>query len=641
MAQSSDDCSVSQNSMSDGSRKSVDQLVQIEPYEIYSVRSLNSQLQGDEAISIHSTRLSRIKTNQSELSRIFTGIKDDQLQDEENRDQYRERGDAEYILVQELEKAISSKNISKQFTSTYDVESKEYQEIKTEKDEKDEEGKEDEKEAEAADKEDQDYELDGGFAWLMAICAMLAVFSTWGANAAYGVFLNYYLNSNTFPGATEYDFALIGGIVVFLANFLAPISALLYKVLGFRMVCCIGIVVQTAGWIVASFSKKIWHLYLTQGVLVGISFSLIFVPATLILPTWFQKRKATSMGLCVSGAGLGGLIFSLSLNKVIEDTGDQKWALRMVGFVCLATALFCALMMRPRNYRSIPTRERMTLAFIKPHVKVIFDIKVFKNLGLCIISIWFSIALIGYTLMLFSLSAYASSVGLTHAQASVLTAVMNAAQTVGRPSMGLIADRFGRANFTSIICLVISILLYAFWINAKTYGALIAFAVVIGLIVGVGSSLAQPLTADALEGELEKLPAGWSGINIIVSFFCLVAEVIALSLVVPDSPSPYLHTQIFAGSCFMACFLLMIPLREFYVHKILKERYHITKSKLEKLRGGVTTKSGYLKDAAATQRDDYTEEGEEIFLERIERYEQLLTKSLTAYCIRAVYPIKV
>ena len=40
---------------------------------------------------------------------------------------------------------------------------------------------------------------------------------------------------------------------------------------------------------------------------------------------------------------------------------------------------------------------------------------------------------------------------------------------------------------------------FAFWINATTFGSLIAFAVIIGLVIGVGSSLAQPLAADVLD----------------------------------------------------------------------------------------------------------------------------------------------
>ncbi|CAK9441513.1 uncharacterized protein LODBEIA_P53810 [Lodderomyces beijingensis] len=644
----SDGTSISKHSMSDESRRSLDAAAPAHnQYEIYPI-SLHSLHEGASIASNATTNanksLQRTRTNQSELSRILTGIRDDQLLDEERRSQYRERGEAEYILAHELEKATTAVGKSRPH-SVADVES---MRLRATRDDKREEKREDvesargsESDGGGGDEVDLDHRPDGGFAWLMAICAMLSVFSTWGANAAYGVFLNYYLNNATFRGATEYDYALIGGIVVCLANLLSPISVLLYKILGFKLVCCLGIIFQTSGWILASFATEIWHLYLTQGVLVGISFSLIFIPATMILPTWFHKMKAASMGTCVAGAGLGGLIFSLSLNKVIEDTGDQKWALRMVGLVCLATALFCGLLMRPRNYRLPSVKERFSSQFIKTNARVIFDIKVFKNGGIRLVALWFAIALVGYTLMLFSVSSYASSVGLSHSQASVMTAVMNAAQIVGRPTMGLTADRFGRANFTGAISLVVSIMLYAFWINARTYGSLIAFSVVIGLIIGVGSSLAQPLAADSLEGELEKLPAGWSGICIFVSFFCLVAEVIALSLVQKQSPRPYLHTQIFAGTCFFACFLLIFPLREFLVKKTLTERYNEAKLRSEKLASGEVTKSGYLKNNSRDFTDMIEEHEEDVLQERIARYEQLLQNSLKAYIIRMVYPIKV
>ncbi|KAI5956193.1 hypothetical protein KGF54_000668 [Candida jiufengensis] len=578
-----------QKSTSDESHRSLEQTTS---YEIYPIRSLQTH----QSINTYSSK-------KSELSRIISGIKDDQIQS--NKD-YVDRGDADFLVAQEIDRA-TSRNI---------------QSIQEE---------------EPIKEEQEDHPPDGAFAWVMATCAMLGVFSTWGANAGFGVFLNYYLNSNTFPEATEYDFALIGGIVVFLANFLSPISAFLYKVLGFKYVCGIGIIFQTLGWICASFATKVWHLYLSQGVAVGISFSLIFIPATLILPTWFVKQRAGSMGLCVSGAGLGGLIFSLSVNKVIQDTGDQRWALRMVGFVTLFSAATCALMMRPRNSSSIPPfKERISKEYMLENFKVIFDPKVFKNWGVCILSLWFAIALIGYTLMLFSLSSYASAIGLSHQQGSVLTAVMNAAQIIGRPCMGLTADKYGRANFTGCCCLLISILLYAFWINAKTFGSLIAFAVIIGFIIGIGSSLAQPLAADSLEGQLEKLPAGWSGINIFVSFFCLVSEVIALSLVDESLSNPYLHTQIFAGTCFFSCFLLILILREYLVKKVLRVRYEDTKLKLEKLSG--VTKSGYLK---IDEKVEEVEETEELLQEKIERYEHLLRNNLVTYCMRVVYPIKV
>ena len=99
------------------------------------------------------------------------------------------------------------------------------------------------------------------------------------------------------------------------------------------------------------------------------------------------------------------------------------------------------------------------------------------------------------------------------------------------------------------------------------------------MVIGVGSSLAQPLAADVLDPHMEQMPAAWSGINITVSFFCLVSEVIALALVIPGAKRPYLHTQIFAGSCFFACFLLMILIRESCLKKQLPRRVEFTKNK--------------------------------------------------------------
>ncbi|KAG5417842.1 hypothetical protein I9W82_005478 [Candida metapsilosis] len=573
---------------------------EIEPYHVHTLHSTQSQT----SKASDQSKLSRYRTGQSELSRIITGIRDDQQLDEEEDKGYRERGDADFIMAQELDRAIT-RNMSR--VQGTDIE-----------------GSSHESPIEKKEGEVDDYPVDGKFAWVMAICAMLASFVTWGANAGYGVFMNFYINSGTFPEATKYDFALIGSLVMFLANFLSPYSSILLKVLGLKTIFAIGLAFQTLGWIAASFATKVWHLYLSQGLAVGISFSFIFIPATLALPTWFVRRKAASMGICVAGTGLGGLIFSLSVNKTIQDTGNQRWALRMVGFVTLFVVAVIVILMRPRKtYPPQPSlKQRLTRTYITETVKVIFDFKVARLFGIQVVAVWFALALIGYSLMLFTMSSYATSIGLSHQQGSALTAVMNAAQLVGRPLLGFGADRIGRSNFTAIISLVIAILLYAYWINAKTYGSLMGFAVLIGLVIGLGSTMAQPLAADVLMGNLEQLPAGWSFINIFVSFFCLVAEVIALALVVKGASNPYLHTQIFSGTCFIACCLVMLVLREHLASKVLRLRYETAKVKLEQ--------NKYNED------DD-----EEVLLERVERYEYLLRRSVIAYLSRVVYPIKV
>lgn len=167
---------------------------------------------------------------------------------------------------------------------------------------------------------------DGGYGWVCCLCVTLIMFSTWGCNSAFGVFLAFYLSNSSFAGANKYDYALIAGITVFFAQGLPPIVMILMRVFGFKAPMYFGIVLMCAGFVLASYSTKLWQLYLTQGVMSGIAISLIFAPATTVLPGWFLKKRSFAMGLSLVGTGAGGVVYSLAVNKLIENTGNQKKA---------------------------------------------------------------------------------------------------------------------------------------------------------------------------------------------------------------------------------------------------------------------------------------------------------------------------
>lgn len=94
----------------------------------------------------------------------------------------------------------------------------------------------------------------------------------------------------------------------------------------------------------------------------------------------------------------------------------------------------------------------------------------------------------------------------------------------------------------------------AFWINADNYGSLIAFVLVLGAIIGIGIVMGQPLAADIIDDPY-KIPAAWSTVNILALFFCLVAEIIALSMRDDSSSRPYLPTQYSLGRvCMLVSF---------------------------------------------------------------------------------------
>jgi hypothetical protein len=76
-----------------------------------------------------------------------------------------------------------------------------------------------------------------------------------------------------------------------------------------------------------------------------------------------------------------------------------------------------------------------------------------------------------YIVLLFSLPAYARSIGLTPQQGSAVGAMLNLAQGTGRRIIGLSSDKLERLNVALVGTLSPAILTFAFRIPAKSYGS--------------------------------------------------------------------------------------------------------------------------------------------------------------------------
>jgi hypothetical protein len=112
-------------------------------------------------------------------------------------------------------------------------------------------------------------------------------------NSSFGVFLSYYRTNQCalsiliafwprlctvvpdFPGATDTDFAFIGGMSISLAMLIAPFSNYLSKRYNFKVPLSVGVVVYVLSQIFAGLSKHIWQLFLTQGVMFGFGLGLV------------------------------------------------------------------------------------------------------------------------------------------------------------------------------------------------------------------------------------------------------------------------------------------------------------------------------------------------------------------------------
>ncbi|CCF60276.1 hypothetical protein KAFR_0J02120 [Kazachstania africana CBS 2517] len=472
---------------------------------------------------------------------------------------------------------------------------------------------------------------DKGYAWVIVFATWLMMFNTWGCNSAFGVFLAHFLSTDSYPGATKYDYALIAGLTVGIGQGFSPIAVLLSRIFGMKQVMFIGSILYLAANILASFTTKLWQLYVTQGFLVGLSIALNFAPGNTLLAGWFLKKRAVALGISFFGTGAGGVVFGLASNKMIQDDGNARRCYRMLAIVttvCLWISI--ALVKHPKPVK--PTGIRSMKA-VKREFSILFSWKIMTSATVLLIATWFMLAILGYNIMVFTMAAYAESRGMTAHQGSSLTAILNGAQSIGRPLMGLMGDRYGRANITITLTCVLTIYMFAFWIPAHTYVQLIFFNILVGLCIGVANVMNTALIADMVEPE--DFLGSWSFVNFFGGPFLLVAELIAQALTDAKlKNNPYLHAQIFTGCCFFSALLLIMVLRERAVRKKLAARQIENDKHLR----------DFEEDNKENIDDDDADDDDtdlDVLKERKVKYDYILGTGKKKYFARMAYPIKV
>ncbi|KAK3203864.1 hypothetical protein GRF29_106g855238 [Pseudopithomyces chartarum] len=325
---------------------------------------------------------------------------------------------------------------------------------------------------------------DGGYGWVCVACVATINGHTWGLNSSYAVFLAYYLSNNIFPNATALEYAFIGGLSISQALIISPVATMTTRLYGTRTTLLIGVLFETASFIAASFASEIWHLFLSQGICFGWGMGFQFVGSVVIAPQWFTNRRSLANGIAAAGSGLGGLTYSLAAQAMIKSIG-LPWAFRTLGIIAFVVNTTCSLLIKDRN-KQIGSSQ------------LSFDYRLFKRpqfLGLLAFGF---LSMLGYVVLLFSLPNYARRVGMTASQGSIIGAVFNLGQALGRPPIGYFSDSLGRLNMASSMTALCGVFCLLIWIFAKSFGVLILFAILGGTVAGTYWAVVGPITTEVI-----------------------------------------------------------------------------------------------------------------------------------------------
>jgi len=285
------------------------------------------------------------------------------------------------------------------------------------------------------------------YAWVVVAVMFVVILSSVGVRAAPGVLIvplerAFGWNAGVISGAISLNILLFGLV--------GPFAAALIQVIGLKRTVLLSMALLVLGAGLSSFVTKIWQLYMTWGVLVGLGSGAGMVGlATAIANRWFVRRRGLVVGLLTASNASGQLIFLPLLASLAEHLGwhSVPWTVAVV-ILALMPAVMLLLPETPGSIGLGPFGATEDVA-VPRHTGNPFVIAVGGLIrGARSLDFWLlfiSFAVCGFStngLVATHLIPYCMDHGLPEVSAAGLLAAMGLFDLVGTTLSGWLTDRY-------------------------------------------------------------------------------------------------------------------------------------------------------------------------------------------------------
>lgn len=321
------------------------------------------------------------------------------------------------------------------------------------------------------------FERDSPHAWRMVAAGFLATFTLFGVVYSFGAFFKPIAAQF---GANRSATSAIFSITSCISFLLGPFTGHLADRFGPRRIAAIGAVTIGVGLAATSQISHLWAAYITYGLGVGIAIACCYVPLIAAVSGWFLKRRNMALGVTVSGIGVGTLVTAPVAAELIRRLGWRE-AYMVLAVIATALLFVCVWLIEA------PPIELDASEF---SVRRILRTRQFK-LMYAACTLW----TVATAMPFVFLPAYAQGVGIKAVAAAALVGFIGFASTAGRLGLGPLADRFG-LMVTYRYCILVLGLCFTMWLYGKSYGMLVAFALVMGASYGGAVALTPAVVAE-------------------------------------------------------------------------------------------------------------------------------------------------
>nr|XP_023029542.1 monocarboxylate transporter 7-like isoform X1 [Leptinotarsa decemlineata] len=185
---------------------------------------------------------------------------------------------------------------------------------------------------------------DGGYGWVIVIASFICNMVVDGVSYCFGIFkddlMEYY-------GESSGKVAWVGSILTGVTMCSGPLVSAFANRYGCRLCCIAGALISAAAFGLSVLCPSVEMLMIVYGVVGGIGFGLMYLPAVVCVGYYFESRRSLATGIAVCGSGFGTVVFA-PLGTYLLHYGWKSAHLWLAG-VCLACVVFGALM-KPIEY---------------------------------------------------------------------------------------------------------------------------------------------------------------------------------------------------------------------------------------------------------------------------------------------------
>ena len=331
-------------------------------------------------------------------------------------------------------------------------------------------------------------------------------FNTWGFLNTFGVFQTYYESGALFSESSS-NIAWIGALQPYLLLTVGFLSGPIYDRGYLRPLVAAGSFMIVFGLMMLSLCTTYWQTLLCQGVVIGIGAGCLFVPCVAVLPTYFSTKLGLAVGIAVSGASLGGVIYPIVLYRLLDQVGFA-WSIRVLGFIALATLIIPVTVMKMRVK---PPKPRKLL-----------ELSAFGDWAWDLFTVATLIGFTGLAIVLFYVSFFGADTGIADTNlAFYIVPIFNAVSIFGRVLPNALADKTGPLNIIVPGTGLFGILTLCMLAVRDSPGYIVLAGLFLGFFSGLYIAL-PPICFVALTDDKSKLGSRMGMSYSIIAFSMLI-----------------------------------------------------------------------------------------------------------------------